>query len=272
MIANLKDQEELTRSISKLKDETLTDLLQDLNTMDEDPLNSLELKQLMHRRGIPMRFLGKLCTNSKFNHIREIAVIEIISRAAKLLIRDGLVFLSEDRDAGFTCKNINKCVTHYLHEIFNLVDEDKRNKLSSVQNIWDFISEHAKKKYNVSIEKDVLGKIHLPQLFMNIVSKLRIAIKVSPEDLDFSKIDPTTGKSCFLNEGDVIGVKPVIKDYREHSFKERDDHSFPVSINLIRNFARKMDEKGKKSKWYLEGGPERKEATELYRLLIRVGN
>lgn len=35
------------------------------------------------------------------NHIRELATIEVISRSAKLLIRDGLTFLADDEDTGF---------------------------------------------------------------------------------------------------------------------------------------------------------------------------
>lgn len=103
-----------------------------MNNIEEDPLNPMELKSLLHKKGIPLRYMGKICTTSTLNHTREIAVIEVIARAAKLLIRDGMVFLSEDEDAGFTQKNISKCLQHYLHEIFNLVDDGKRDKMSSV--------------------------------------------------------------------------------------------------------------------------------------------
>jgi len=59
-------------------------------------------------------------------------VIEVVARAAKLLIRDGLVFLSEDEQASFTSSNINKCVQHYLHEIFNLNEDPLAARPSSV--------------------------------------------------------------------------------------------------------------------------------------------
>ena len=44
----------------------------------------------MHENGIPLRYLGKICTNSFYNHTREISVIDIISRSAKIIIKDGL--------------------------------------------------------------------------------------------------------------------------------------------------------------------------------------
>jgi len=54
------------------------------------------------------------------NHIRELAVIEVIARSAKILIKDGLTFLSDDEEAGYRSENIKKLVHHYLLEIFNL--------------------------------------------------------------------------------------------------------------------------------------------------------
>ena len=44
-----------------------------------------------------------------------------------MLIKDGLVFLSEDEEAGFTSNNIKKCVQHYLHEIFNISEDGNSN-------------------------------------------------------------------------------------------------------------------------------------------------
>jgi hypothetical protein len=67
---------------------------------------------LLHENGIPLRFLGKICTNSFFNHTREIAVIDIISRAAKLLFKDGLYILSEKEK--LSSLNIKKCFQHFL--------------------------------------------------------------------------------------------------------------------------------------------------------------
>lgn len=48
------------------------------------------------------------------------AVIEVIARSAKLLIKDGLTFLADDEEAGFKAENIKKCILHYFQEIFNM--------------------------------------------------------------------------------------------------------------------------------------------------------
>ena len=44
-----------------------------------------------------MRHIGKLCSEAALNHTRELLVMEVIARCAKLLIRDGLAVLAETR-------------------------------------------------------------------------------------------------------------------------------------------------------------------------------
>lgn len=43
-----------------------------------------------------------------------------------------------------------------------------------------------------------------------------------------------------------------------------------MTLNLLLDQARKTDNRGKKSKWYMPGGEERQEASALYRFAIRV--
>ena len=126
------DQEEIIRANQRMKDENIKNLIRDLNEIEEDPLNPTELKNLMHRRGIPLRYIGKICTQAELNHTREISVTEVIARASKVLIKDGLVFLSEDEEAGFNQGNVKKCVQHYLHEIFNHSEDANSNQQSAV--------------------------------------------------------------------------------------------------------------------------------------------
>lgn len=157
-----------------------------------------------------MRHLGKICTNVRLlnqqysyifqvqlYHIREMAVIEVIARSAKLLIKDGLTFLADDEDAGFKSDNIKKCILHYLLEIFNM-DEYRQ---TSTQNIWDFITEHvmliyhllilyqARKKFQITVERDVLHKIHLNSLLSRVCNKLNIQLNINIKDIDFFGVD-----------------------------------------------------------------------------------
>lgn len=45
--------------------------------------------------------------------------------------------------------------------------------------------------------------------------------------------------------------------------------SFPYSINLLIDMARRLDNEGKKSQWFMIGGNEREVATEVYRSILQ---
>lgn len=113
-----------------------------MNSVEVDPLNHQQLTKELHSRGISIRNLGKICTKAQLNNVREIAVIDILARSIKLLCKDGLSFLADDNDAGYNSETIKKYVLHYLVEIFAM-DEFK----GSSQNLWDFVTEHARKKF-----------------------------------------------------------------------------------------------------------------------------
>ena len=53
-----------------------------------------------------MRMIGLVSTQAGLNHVREMAVIEVIARAVKVLVKDGLTFLAEDEKAGFNDTHI----------------------------------------------------------------------------------------------------------------------------------------------------------------------
>ena len=90
-----EEQEEVYRASLRTTDEFIPGLVRDLNELEEDPLSATELRDLIHGRGLCMRHLGKLCSEAALNHTRELLVMEVISRCAKLLIRDGLAVLAE---------------------------------------------------------------------------------------------------------------------------------------------------------------------------------
>lgn len=63
--------------------------------MDLIITNSEDLKNEMHKRGINMRYTGRLVLDCKHNFIKELAVREVLSRSIKVLVRDSLTFLRE---------------------------------------------------------------------------------------------------------------------------------------------------------------------------------
>ena len=64
-----------------------------MDGLDCLPLNGTMLTEEMHKRGINMRYLGRIAQAAKLNHVRELCVREMLARTIKVLIRDGLSFL-----------------------------------------------------------------------------------------------------------------------------------------------------------------------------------
>jgi len=115
----VEDQDLLKQVGLKLQDEIIVNFFQELEDLDDGPKNSKELTHAFHKRGINIRYLGRMATEIKHNFLKEIAVREILARAIKVLIRDGLSFL-KDEPNGFTIEDVKKCVLHYLNEILTL--------------------------------------------------------------------------------------------------------------------------------------------------------
>ena len=74
--------------------------------------------------------------------------------------------------------------------------------------IWDFLTEHAKRKFFLTVERDILTKVHLNGLLANILSKLNIKVKPSLDDIDF-----TANAAKLLQVDDIEFIGPTVKDY-----------------------------------------------------------
>ena len=78
--------------------------------------------------------------------------------------------------------------------------------------MWEFLTEHARRKFQISIDRDMLDNIHLNGLLANILDKFGIKLTRSIRDINFSHSE---GK--FLDVEDIVFVGPTVKDYSELS-------------------------------------------------------
>ena len=260
------------RASLKVTDEIIPQLVKELNDVEEDPLSAQEIAKMMHARGLCMRHLGKVCAEASLNHTRELLVIEVVSRCAKLLIRDGLSVLAEtripiDQDNGeeakepspsqFTGFNVKASVLHYIHQIFDMQNVERGTMATS---IWDFLTEHARRKFFLTVERDILTKVHLNGLLANILAKLNIKTRRTIDDIDF-----TANGGKFLSVDDIEFIGPTVKDYEDLSLplQAPEDHS-PFSLSYVLSIARARDAEGRASRWNMKGGPERQVAVQIF--------
>jgi protein TIF31 len=89
-----KDEQEVREACSFLRDTVIPGLLKDLQDSDVSfPMDGRSLTSLLHRRGINVRYLGKLASLADSQRVacfREVCVREMISRAFKHIARQHL--------------------------------------------------------------------------------------------------------------------------------------------------------------------------------------
>jgi hypothetical protein len=156
----------------------------------------------MHKKGINATFLGKIAVQGAHNFTRELAVREVLTRTIKMLIRDGISFLVDD-PGGFSHDDIRKVILHYFNEIFTLEDRTSSTKT------WEFITEHARSKFGVTLEKDILASTHLVGLLHSICYALHITLE-KYVDYDFTSSFP-------FELDDIKEVHLRCKIYRDDS-------------------------------------------------------
>eukprot|EP00743_Colponemidia_sp_Colp-15_P010245 GILK01011263.1.p1 GENE.GILK01011263.1~~GILK01011263.1.p1 ORF type:complete len:1014 (+),score=191.11 GILK01011263.1:62-3103(+) len=253
----LADQNEKTSSVNSrakqdlvalsklLHDTVIPECFRDYDGVTEAPLTGRVVTNEFHHRGINMRFLGRMAVEAPHNHVRELAVREILARTIKVLIRDGLSFLTEDPN-GFVEMDAKKMVIHYLNEVFTA-----ENRESSMT-IWDYITDLVHKKFNITIDKDVLNKIHRGGLVLSIAEKLNIKLH-RYQAFDFVSANP-------FDVSDLQSIMPIAKGFNSRA----------PSLELALESARTLDARGKRSLWYLAGGSERTQATRLFREAVVI--
>lgn len=82
---------------------------------------------------------------------------------------------------------------------------------------------------------------------------------------------------------DFESINPIVKDYREKLPGInlttsvvgvipvlQKEAAFPCSLNLVLETARKLDEAGRRTSWFMKGGHERTQATVLFRLGVSI--
>jgi protein TIF31 len=95
-----KDKEDIIALSKYLVETVIPDFIKDLKALTICPVDGQSLTQIMHDRGINMRYLGKIATLAqaeKITFVEELAVQEMIVRASKHLLAEQMRLVKPDR-------------------------------------------------------------------------------------------------------------------------------------------------------------------------------
>ncbi|KAJ3327351.1 hypothetical protein HDU93_002021, partial [Gonapodya sp. JEL0774] len=77
-------------AISFMKEQLIPQVVRALDSLDQIPFDSQSLTEILHRNGVNIRFVGTVADLTKRPFVREMALIEMASRACKHLLRSRL--------------------------------------------------------------------------------------------------------------------------------------------------------------------------------------
>ncbi|KAI8987473.1 clustered mitochondria-domain-containing protein [Mycotypha africana] len=202
-----KQEQEVVWEASKfLRDEVIPSLVLDFVSYAISPLDGDALTKAMHRRGINMRYLGKLAElvftskEKRIDHIYKLIVQEMIVRASKRLLRNYLVKCSTEE--------VSLCISHFLNCLLGSNFNSKPNPvLPEGSNRNDFAW--------AQITPAGLKKLITQQVFMRFRYQL--------EDNAFEQLRfiPTLRDLCKR-----IGIQVAAYNYRTEAYTEDEKAAF----------------------------------------------
>lgn len=236
---NERDQATLNLLFTRVSNGLVEDLVKELNgTQDYMLVDAEHLAQLAHSKGINLRHLGRLTYQASCNYVKEIALILVISRGIKNLVREALAGIELSQDP-------RDVVVSYLNHLLSVAETTVSRK------VWEQLGEHVQTHWAVRVEKSALGKVHMPSLAIAVCRQLRVAFR-SFFDVNYLSLVP-------FQKDNIVLIPTVL-----------DEAYIARSVDLLLAMGHTLDQKGRRGKWNDKGGPERQQATEYFDRAVRT--
>ncbi|XP_063675005.1 clustered mitochondria protein homolog [Bolinopsis microptera] len=213
-----------------LSDSVIVKFVYELKTMTQRPLDAIHLSDLMHGRGINMRYLGgitkSLEDNQEKNHNYAVCLSAVITRAAKQAFKKYIIDIPSQQ--------LGAAVAHFLNCYHGTVERQKsasgensppngtqskkkKNKkgkvfvrepscswsTSTTQSIHSSICEIALSKFDYTLPVET-GQVVMPLGFLPMTRLICRAVGIQLTLRDYSD-------NRYFTESDVMNVFPIVK-------------------------------------------------------------
>lgn len=197
----MADEAEVRAAGTYLREQVIPGLLRELSESDISfPMDGQSLSRLLHKRGINVRFLGKvaeLSTDGRLQCLRDICVQDMVTRSFKHV---AAVYLRH-----VPVPAIHACVSHLLNcllgHVFNskpVAEIDSELRALYTDADWSFekltpeilrasIEEHTLKRFRYKLDQKWFSQVRPTQLLREVC--LRLGIQVQARDYLFSADD-----------------------------------------------------------------------------------
>ncbi|KAF5093256.1 hypothetical protein D0Z00_004158 [Geotrichum galactomycetum] len=191
---------EVIREISAYVKKSITQLLEEFKTGASVPFDGAQLSATLHRRGINIRYLGQIATESEnqgplLQVVHQVVLNEIISRSVKHVLNSILSNLSVDF-APYAITHVFNCLLGYklndkpeavvdplLTSLYPNVDTSVYSEVT-VESLRASIAEQAASRFRYTLGEDWISKINPLVLFREI--SLKYGLQWASRDFDFN--------------------------------------------------------------------------------------
>ncbi|KAI0416236.1 clustered mitochondria-domain-containing protein [Xylaria grammica] len=197
------DEEDVRNACKHLRDAAIPDFVNDIKSSDLPfPMDGSSLAKMMHKRGINMRYLGKvisLCEGPRLLRLRGLCLQEVISRAFKHVAGKYLRYLPVPLTSA--------CIAHLLNcllgSAFNSkpvadVDESLKSLYPeadlafanvTIESLRKEIEVQSTRRFKVNLDSDWHSRIKHLQLLREVA--LKLGLQLQAKDFQFTG-DPST--------------------------------------------------------------------------------
>ncbi|KAI2470568.1 clustered mitochondria-domain-containing protein [Annulohypoxylon bovei var. microspora] len=240
------DEEDVRNSCKYLRESAIPDFVNDIKVSDLPfPMDGLSLAKMMHKRGINMRYLGKivsLCEGPRLLRLRDLCLHEIISRAFKHVAGKYLRYLP--------IPLTSSCISHLLNCLlgsgFNsnpTADIDESLKalypeadlaFASVtpESLRQEIAAQVFRRFRFTLNSDLQFQMKHLQLLREV--SLKLGFQLQAKNFKFTS-DSSTGSTTTITTNGVNGH--ANSDGKKKKKKSRDGSPSSVSsINVPTTF------------------------------------
>lgn len=226
-----------------LVETVLIKIVEDFISLSQTPLDGSQLTDIMHNRGINMRYLGKLATllsmREDLEHVYKISVMEMIVRTAKQVFKIHL--------QSATLRTLSVAISHFLNcflslypnpqpqlppeEIMCRKKKSKRKPQKSLTNgastvpwaaltpeeLWKSIAEETQKNFGFELKcvnsEEAVLKYRIQRLSLLRAFCIKTGVQVLLREYDFKN-----RKRPTFTEDDIMNLFPVVKHTNPKAF------------------------------------------------------
>jgi protein TIF31 len=208
--------ESLIKEVSSfLINEVIPSMLEDFAHLATLPVDGQTLTQVLHMRGINIRYLGHIANTTKIEFIKNLCIREMITRSAKHIFNASLREIEPSKIAGFIANFLN-C---FLAGRNSKDSKDKKPDTQVVQfsltreSLWASIRSEVKERFNYDLPDTPLTNQPPLPILRSFCQKVGVQVEAKDYVFDF--------ESTF-QPSDILNVFPLVK------------HTNPrVSLDLI---------------------------------------